>query len=282
MEQSLRYIREQLRGLFSDSEIRSLSYRLLESVCRADLQTLLLDKDKQLSANERTQVRNFTEELKNHRPLQYVLGKTDFYGLPFLVDESVLIPRPETEELVEWILSEIPPETQPLRILDVGAGSGCIAVALAHHLPQAEVYALDVSAPALEIAARNASINKVSVRFLQHDILSPAPLPLPPCHLIVSNPPYIVPSESPKMSLNVLNYEPKEALFVPENQPLLFYERIAALGQSLLHASGRLFFETNARFAANVADLLRKNRYYKVKIRLDLSGKERMVGAWRP
>jgi release factor glutamine methyltransferase len=278
MKQSLQYIRKQLRGLYPDSEIRSLSHRLLESVCRTDLQTLLLGKDKQLSPNDRAQVRNFTQELKNHRPLQYILGETEFYGMPFRVNEAVLIPRPETEELVEWILKEVAAlPAPPLRILDIGTGSGCIAIALARHLPTAEIHALDLSEQALEIAAQNAHINKVNIRLFRHDILSPDPLPAAPFDLIVSNPPYITPSEKAAMSPNVLLHEPSQALFVPEDRPLLFYERIADLGITHLTPSGRLFFEANARFAGDVAELLRQKGYGCVKLRTDLSGRERMV-----
>jgi release factor glutamine methyltransferase len=280
MKQSLQYLLEQLRGLYPDPEIRSLSYRILESVCRADSQTLLRSKDKQLSANEREQVREMTELLKKFRPLQYITGETEFYGLPFQVDESVLIPRPETEELVEWILTDdIFRAPRPkLRILDIGTGSGCIAVALARHLPEADVYALDISGRALEVAARNARINKVNVRFFRHDILAPDPLPVVSCFdLIVSNPPYIPPSEKGAMSPSVLAYEPPQALFVPEEQPLLFYEQIAERGQTALRSGGRLFFETNARFGSAVAEMLRSKDYRNVELRADISGNDRMV-----
>jgi release factor glutamine methyltransferase len=284
MQQSLQYILKQLRGLYPDPEIRSLSYRILESVCRADKQTLLLDKDKQLSANERLKIRKITAELKKYRPLQYILGETEFYGLSFQVNETVLIPRPETEELVEWILTEIltrAKPSNPLRILDIGTGSGCIAVALARHLSEAEIYAMDISERALEVAARNACANRVNIRFFRHDIVSPAPLPVSRIDLIVSNPPYITPSEKPAMSPNVVAHEPPQALFVPEERPLLFYERIAELAQTAMNPAGQLFFETNARFGSAVAAMLREKACRHVELRSDLSGNERMVrGQW--
>ena len=288
MQQSLQYIREQLQGYYPDSEIRSLSYRIIESVCQVDKQTLLRSKDKQLSAKDLAQIRKITEELKKYRPLQYILGETEFYGLPFHVNGHVLIPRPETEELVEWILREVRNTVHDAKykILDVGTGSGCIAIALAKHLPGAEVYALDISEKALAVAEENARLNKADIRFFQYDVLSPlaeqdVPFSTAPFFdIIVSNPPYVTPSEKQAMMPNVLVYEPYQALFTPENQPLLFYERIADFGQAFLQSGGRIFFETNALFGEAVAELLRQKGYEKVVVRQDMSGKDRMVGGW--
>jgi release factor glutamine methyltransferase len=294
MQPSLQYIREQLQGFYPDSEIRSLSYRIIESVCQADKQTLLRDKDKQLSANDLAQIRKITEELKKYRPLQYILGKTEFYGLPFLVNEQVLIPRPETEELVEWIIKDTRCRLQNerCRILDVGTGSGCIAIALAKHLPEAEVYALDISEKALEVAEENAHLNKVNIRFFQYDILLPFSardvqfighyirfVPHSFFDIIVSNPPYITPSEKQTMLPNVLAYEPHQALFVPEDKPLLFYERIADFGQTFLKSGGRLFFETNALFGKAAGEMFRQKKYEDIAVMPDIIGKDRMVGA---
>jgi release factor glutamine methyltransferase len=279
MRQSIQYMCEQLQGLYPDSEIRALSHRVLESLCQADWQTLLRGKGKQLSANDRTEIRKITEELKKYRPLQYILGETEFYGLPFRVNEQVLIPRPETEELAEWILHETESRTQEIgcRIWDIGTGSGCIAVALAKHLPEAEVYASDISWSALETAKQNAGLNKVNIRFFRHDIFSSVALPVSSFDIIVSNPPYITPSEKRAMAANVLAYEPHQALFVPEDRPLLFYERIANLGQMLLNDGGRIFFETNALFGQAVVDVLRRMNYQEVTVWQDISGKDRVV-----
>ncbi|MDR2805556.1 MAG: peptide chain release factor N(5)-glutamine methyltransferase [Dysgonamonadaceae bacterium] len=279
MQQSLQYMREQLQGCYPDAEIRSLYYRILESVCRADKQTLVRDTGTHLSGHARMHIRKITEALKKFRPLQYILGETEFYGLPFRVNEAVLIPRPETEELVEWVLKDARCAVQGTRyrILDIGTGSGCIAIALAKYLPEAEVYALDISEKALEVAAQNAYLNQVNVRFFRHDILSSVPLPFSSFDVIVSNPPYITPSEQPAMSPNVLAYEPHEALFVPEEQPLLFYERIADAGRAFLKPDGRIFFEINARFGTAVVEMLRKKEYREVEVLRDMAGKERMV-----
>ena len=289
MQPLLQYIREQLQGCYPDSEIRAIAYRILESVCQADRQTLLRDKDKQLSANDLAQIQKIIEELKKYRPLQYILGETEFFGLPFYVNEQVLIPRPETEELVEWILKSEQNRVgdAEFKILDIGTGSGCIAIALAKHLPEAEVYALDISEKALELAEKNANRNKVSVRFFQYDILSPfspaSPISLaspisPIFDIIASNPPYVTPSEKPTMTPNVLAYEPHLALFTPENQPLLFYERIADFGRIFLKPGGRIFFETNALFGEAVAELLQQKGYGKVELKRDIAGRHRMVG----
>jgi len=286
MQQSLKYIQEQLQGYYPDSEIRTFGYRILESVCRSDKQTLLRSKGKQLSANDLTQIRKITEELKKYRPLQYVLGETEFYGLLFRVNEQVLIPRPETEELVEWILKSVKGKTQnaEYRILDIGTGSGCIAIALAKNLPEAEVYALDISEEALEVAKQNAHLNKVNIRFFRYDILSSFDdeTSIFPFDLIVSNPPYVMPSEKRAMSPNVLAHEPHQALFTPEGRPLLFYERIADLGKTFLKPEGRIFFEINPLAGEAVAEMLRKKGYRNVETAQDITGKERMASGICP
>jgi release factor glutamine methyltransferase len=281
MHQSLQYIREQLEGYYSDSEIHSLAYRILESVCQADRQTLLRGKDKQLLANDIAQIQKITEELQKFRPLQYILGETEFYGLPFLVNEHVLIPRPETEELVEWVINGGNGGNRR-RILDIGTGSGCIAIALAKHWPEVDVYALDISEKALELAEENARLNQVKVRFFKHDILSPfPPFPsfpdFPPFDIIVSNPPYVLPSEKHRMTPNVLAYEPQLALFVPEEDPLLFYKRIADFGRVYLNSDGRIFFEANALFGKDVAKMLQQKAYKEVEVIRDIAGKHRLV-----
>ncbi|MDR0682326.1 MAG: peptide chain release factor N(5)-glutamine methyltransferase [Dysgonamonadaceae bacterium] len=280
MQQTLQCIQQRLQGLYPASEIKSFAYLILEFVCKKDKQVLLRDKDNQLSPNELIRIQEIVEELKKFRPVQYILGETEFYGLKFKVNEHVLIPRPETEELVDWIISSASKlSPQERRILDIGTGSGCIAVALAKHIPDASVYALDISEKALEVALQNTQINGVTVSFFQRDIFENNPLAglRSPFSIIVSNPPYIVPSEKQQMSPNVLNYEPHQALFVPENQPLLFYEQIADLGLEHLEKNGSLFFETGSLFGKTVAEMMRKKGYKPVKLLKDISGKDRMV-----
>jgi release factor glutamine methyltransferase len=285
MQQTLQYIQQQLQGLYLTSEIKSFFYLILEFVCKKDKYILLRDKDNQLSSNELIQIQGIVEELKKFRPIQYILGETEFYGLKFKVNENVLIPRPETEELVDRIIRHasglFPQERKsPAKsVLDIGTGSGCIAVALAKQIPGASVYALDISEKALEVALQNAQANGVSVSFFQQDIFEDNPFSVFrfPFSIIVSNPPYIVPSEKQQMSPNVLNYEPHQALFVPEEQPLLFYERIADLGLKHLEKNGFLFFETGSLFGKAIAEMLRKKGYQSVELLKDISGKDRMV-----
>jgi release factor glutamine methyltransferase len=281
MQQILQYIQEQLQGLYPDTEIKSFSYLILEFVCRKDKHALLRDKDNQLSAKETDKVREIVEELKKYRPIQYILGETEFYGLKFSVDENVLIPRPETEELVDLILnfSLLPCGPGERLILDIGTGSGCIAIALAKHLPQASVYALDISENALEIARKNAQMNQVNVEFIRQDIFSPFSIFHFPFSIFVSNPPYIIPSEKKFMSSNVLDYEPHQALFVPEEKPLLFYERMADIGLQHLAENGLLFFEVNAFFGKATAEMLWEKGYKSVELFKDISGKDRMIKA---
>jgi release factor glutamine methyltransferase len=277
MQKTLQFIQQQLRDLYPLSEIKSFSYRILESVCRKDKQALLRDKDSHLSANEMNRVRAIVGELRKYRPIQYVLGETEFYGLKFIVNENVLIPRPETEELVDWVIKSCAGKAKRYTILDIGAGSGCIAVSLAKNLPTASVCALDISQKALDVAKQNAQLNKVSVEFVQQDIF--ANPPLGEWDIIVSNPPYVLPSEKKEMSANVLDYEPHQALFVPEEKPLLFYERIAGIGLRHLEKEGTLFFEINAFFGKAVVEMLQEKGYQSVELLKDISGKDRMISA---
>jgi release factor glutamine methyltransferase len=279
MQKTIAFIHEQLQDLYPVQEIKSLCYLVLEFVCRKDRQSLLLGKDKQLSSNERLRVQEIVSGLKNHRPLQYITGETEFYGLKFCVDENVLIPRPETEELVDWIVKS---EPKPLLSLDIGAGSGCIAIALAKSLSNsaAAFYALDISEKALAVARKNAEANGVKVHFIHCDILKEWSAALPErFDLIVSNPPYVTPQEKALMSRNVLDYEPHRALFVPQEKPLLFYERIADVGWKHLKESGSLFFETSSLYGKETAKMLEKKGYRSVELMKDISGKDRMIKA---
>ncbi|KAA6302021.1 MAG: Release factor glutamine methyltransferase [Candidatus Ordinivivax streblomastigis] len=286
MQTAFYYLQEQLQGFYPASEIKSMCYLILESVCCIDKQSLLRDKDRKLSAKETMRIQEITEELKRFRPVQYILGETEFYGLPFQVDENVLIPRPETEELVEQIIQrQIKSGKTNGSILDVGTGSGCIAIALAKHLPAATIHALDISEKVLDVARRNTNINKVNIEFIQQDILADNFVSSTfrlPFSVIVSNPPYIVPSEKAGMSANVLEYEPHQALFVPEDQALLFYERIADMGLKFLQVDGLLFFETGCLFGQAVAGMLGQKGYRSVELIQDISGKDRIVIAQRP
>jgi len=284
MKNIFRFIEEQLRDFYSLAEIKSFSYMMLESVCQMDKSSILRHKDKQISLNEQLKIQEIINELKNHRPIQYILGETEFYGLKFKVDENVLIPRPETEELVERIINDTPPP-DPLqrgkkyRALDIGTGSGCIAVALAKHLPGAEVFALDISEKALEVARQNAKQNQVDVHFFQQDILNDETFPVPSgaFDCIVSNPPYVTQKEKTAMAKNVLDYEPHQALFVPNENPLLFYERIADFACKHLKEDGALYFETNSFYGQAAAKMLEDKNYHPVELLKDISENDRIL-----
>jgi release factor glutamine methyltransferase len=287
MQATLIFIKEQLRNFYPDSEIKSFCYLMMESVCGFDKHSVLRDKDKHLSQKESLRIQEIIEELKKYRPIQYILGETEFYGLKFQVNENVLIPRPETEELVERVIRDCAcsdgSDLCSPSILDIGTGSGCIAVALAKNLPQASVYALDISENALGVARRNAAINNVNVRFFRQDIRMALSSGFPETwDVIVSNPPYVTPAEKEIMQKNVLDYEPHEALFVPQENPLLFYERIADIGLQRLAASGTLYFEINALYGAEVVEMLKAKNYRKIHLFQDISGKDRIVVAkWK-
>src|SRR5688572_8583660 len=217
------------------------------------------------------------KDLKAHKPIQYILGSTEFYGCRIKVNESVLIPRPETEELVDWIKTGLKGR-EPKTILDIGTGSGCIAIALKKIFPQSRVTAMDISEKALEVAAENAQRNNARIDFVLRDILS-SPSSAPPFDLIVSNPPYITLSEKAAMNKNVVEYEPHLALFVSEEDALVFYRAIADLARSILVTGGKLYFEINERMGPAVKKLLGEMDFLNVEVKKDLSGKDRMVRA---
>lgn len=217
-------------------------------------------------------------QLKKEIPIQHLLGKTHFYGLEFEVNENVLIPRPETEELVEWIINENSKtdKSKKIKILDIGTGSGCIAISLAKNIPNAEVYAIDVSKKAIETAKRNAIRNNVEVTFILQDILKTDELK---CNfnIIVSNPPYVRNLEKEEIKKNVLDYEPHLALFVEDNDALIFYRKIAELAKKNLSENGQLYFEINQYLGKEMINLLEKLDFKKIELRKDIYNNDRMT-----
>ncbi|MDR0769564.1 MAG: peptide chain release factor N(5)-glutamine methyltransferase [Dysgonamonadaceae bacterium] len=273
------HIKNQLQDYYPESEIKSFYYLMMQAVCRLDKQAILLGKDAQISMSDKQRIEKIIEDLKKFRPIQYILGETEFCGLKFMVNEHVLIPRPETEELVEQTVKWYTGNGKQRRVLDIGTGSGCIAVALAKFLPEATVYALDISEKALEVAAANARNNGVDVQFFRHDIFEDLQ---GWWDIIVSNPPYITSSEKEAMSKNVLDYEPRQALFVPQEKPLIFYERIADVALNCLKENGKLYFETSAVHGKATAEMLRKKRFKDVQLFQDISGKDRILVSYKP
>ena len=337
MKETITSIRKSLETLYPPEEIRSLTQWILEKVCNLSRNQQIVCKDNQLSDTEKESVQMIVERLKNSEPIQYIFGETEFYGLTFEVTPAVLIPRPETEELVHRIIREqtaskqlhyklsqkeslyfslcnsvsslwfsvkrknkLHRETQrrhrepqrfvnlcdnvkftpsTLRILDIGTGSGCIAITLAKELRNAQVYALDISEEALQIARQNAQRNNVAIQFIQADILSENLLKFPLFDIIVSNPPYITMREKAAMKLNVLDYEPHDALFVPDDDPLRFYRRIAEFGLEKIVPNGLLYLEINALFGETICRMLHQKGYRNIELSCDLSGKERFIKA---
>ncbi len=265
-----------LSAVYPGSEARAMAGIVFDHFAGVRRHEILLDQDR--PPVETTRIGNAVEELLLHKPVQYVTGRAWFCGLEFEVNEHTLIPRPETEELVRWIAG-LPHRDRPA-VLDIGTGSGCIAVALATLLPGASVTGADISPEALRTARRNAEKNGAKVSFLPLDILFEE---LPARYdLIVSNPPYVLESEKTAIRDNVLKYEPHTALFVPDRDPLLFYRVIAEKAPDRLHAGGKLFFEINERCGEGVARILERSGYSGIEVRKDLFEKDRMIKAEMP
>jgi release factor glutamine methyltransferase len=243
---------------------------------------LVLQPDFHLSDHEIQDWNQILDGLIDFTPIQYLLGRTEFYGLEFQVNGNTLIPRPETEELVQWILfdCERAQRTQPLRILDIGTGSGCIAIALAKNLPDAMVSAIDVSPEALEVAARNAVFNGVKVQFLQQDILETTDLATQ-YDIIVSNPPYVRELEKQEIKPNVLEHEPHLALFVADDDALVFHKKITQLALKHLAQDGKLYFEINQYLGTEMVELLKNLDFKSLNLRKDIYGNDRVLKADR-
>ena len=224
-------------------------------------------------------LKSATERLKKEEPIQYIIGKTEFYGLSFLVDENTLIPRPETEELVEWIIHEVNKKnlnTKNISILDIGTGTGCIPISLAKNVSFANISAIDVSKNALKIAKKNALKNNVAINFEEIDILQTEKLSTK-YDIIISNPPYIRELEKKEIQNNVLENEPHLALFVSNEDPLIFYNKIAGLAINHLTENGLLFFEINQYLASKTIDLLKEKGFTSIELKKDFSGNDRMI-----
>ncbi|MCL1974062.1 MAG: peptide chain release factor N(5)-glutamine methyltransferase [Bacteroidetes bacterium] len=276
---------ERLLPLYAKKEAKHLLQMALEHFCGWPSHIFYTDPDRMVPASSILDLQRTLDDLSRARPIQYILGETVFEGCLLKVREGVLIPRCETAELVRWAKEQFE-VYKPLRVLDLCTGSGAIAISLAKAFPQAKVWGIDISEEALEIAKENSRINKVAVDFLCADILQPPDLSVLPCpphsfDLIVSNPPYIGASEKAQMRPNVLDYEPHQALFVPDEDPLLFYRALAEWGRCLLTESGLLMAEINEYHDAEVTMQLKSSGFFPIQLRKDLNGKPRMVAALR-
>nr|WP_315162216.1 peptide chain release factor N(5)-glutamine methyltransferase [uncultured Flavobacterium sp.] len=269
---------QELTPIYDAGEAESFFYLILEEKHQLKRIDLALHPDLVFSEAEIVVWNSILEQLKQEIPVQYLLGKTSFYGLDFEVNENVLIPRPETEELVEWILEsrKSKVESQNIRILDIGTGSGCIAISLAKNIPNAQVFAIDVSEKALATAKKNAERNAVEVTFLNQNILETEDL-RQQFDIIVSNPPYVRNLEKEEIKKNVLDNEPHLALFVEDNDALIFYKKIAELAQKNLSENGQLYFEINQYLGKETVDLLEKMNFKNIELRRDIYGNDRMI-----
>ncbi len=274
MKLTIQYIEQELAGLYPPTEIEGFKRIIFESVCGWDFTEQILKKQDIISPNHAEKIGSIVLRLKNNEPIQYIIGKTEFYGLKLNVTPSVLIPRPETEELVEWVVQTKLPVN--CRILDIGTGSGCIALAIKSQLKNAKVSGLDISVEALEIARKNAAENGLEVNFSPADMLN-LNLDGEKYDVIVSNPPYIRESEKAQMHSNVLNHEPEIALFVTNEDPLIFYRAVAVFAKKSLCKNGKLFFEINENLSMEMVDLLSKSGFHHIEVRKDINGKNRMI-----
>lgn len=269
------YICSRIAHIYDEpNERRNIAQYTVAAAEGVDLAKVLIWYDEEVDIPN---IEDITEELSEGRPLQYIIGKTEFCGLDFAVREGVLIPRPETEQLVEWAIKRAKKYAQP-RILDLCTGSGCIAISLAHALPQATVTAIDLSSDALAVARENCTSLNVDVELLKDDVLGELPtLGEREFDVIVSNPPYIPRSEQSRMRVNVTQYEPEMALFVDDQNPLLFYEAIACFAKKHLRKGGSLLFEVHESYATATVEMLQAKGFDHISLRKDFLDKPRMI-----
>jgi len=271
------YFQDRLSAIYEPGEASALSALVFEGIFMLKKHHLPII-NKELSDNDIHLLNGILDRLLKYEPVQYILGYADFFGLRFYVNKSVLIPRPETEELVQLIINDQRSAQKELSILDIGTGSGCIAVALKKNLPNSELYAMDLSKEALEVARENALRNKTTVHFIEDSVLKPShSYPALGFSVIVSNPPYIMPDEAVQMSKNVLDYEPHTALFTTDNDPMQFYKAITSFAHKHLQKGGTLYLEINQQYAPLVVDLLTNEGFENVISLEDINGNKRMV-----
>ena len=261
-----------------EAEVSSIAYRVIDHLFHIDKAEVIVDRSLNITTKEKKNLDQFIMRINDHEPIQYIVGETEFYGRKFEVNSSVLIPRPETEELIALIIKEN--RDKKIKFLDIGTGSGCIPVTLARELRDSKAYAIDIDPRVIKTARSNAARHEVDVEFLLIDILTES-IPGGPFDLIVSNPPYVLESEREHMKANVLDHEPATALFVSDKDPFLFYRRICELSQQALRDGGRLYFEVNEKYAEDIKAMMEVLDFHSVNITQDLNGKNRIVrGLW--
>jgi len=290
VKQYRNYFNETLKTIYPITEIDSFFFLLLEEYLGFRRVDIVLKSDFKITQETLNLLQSATKQLEQEVPLQYIIGKTEFYGLPFVVNKHVLIPRPETEELVAWVVSESSrfktfntstkqtTETKQLKILDIGTGSGCIPISLKKQLPFAKISAIDISKEALGVAKKNAVLNNVDIHFILQDILKTVALDQH-YDIIISNPPYVRELEKKELKNNVLKNEPHVALFVENDNPLIFYAKIAELAKKYLNKNGLLFFEINQYLGTETIDLVNKKGLKNIQLKKDMFGNDRIIVA---
>lgn len=279
-------LRQELAALYDERESEQIAHWVIENLTGHSRSARILHKTEELTPAQESLFTQYITELLHWRPVQYVLGEAWFAGMKFFVDERVLVPRPETEELVEEVKREIEnrkskvESLQPLRVLDVGTGSGCIAISLKKKKPQWEIWAVDLSTDALEVAKQNATNLAAEINFVQIDMLNEkSRADLPVFDMIISNPPYIPLNDKAEMRENVLLHEPHLALFVSDDDPLIFYKEIIIFANTNLKPTGSLFFEIHEQLAEQVGSILSANNYDQILLKQDMQGRDRMISA---
>lgn len=266
---------QQLKEIYIENEIDSLFFIALEYLTSISKIEYILQKEEEISEEKLIELKFILQELTKNKPIQYITKNAYFYGLNFYVNDKVLIPRQETNELVDWVLMSVT-HSKPIKILDIGTGSGCIAITLKKNLPLSEVFAIDISNDAIQVAQKNANDNEVEINFLQKNILEINDLKSN-FDIIISNPPYVRELEKLEMAPNVLDNEPHLALFVPDNNPLLFYEKITEIALKNLTEDGMLFFEINQYLSAETKKMIENKGFKNVTLRKDLQENYRMI-----
>jgi len=278
---------QSLAEVYDRRETEAIALLVLEEITDLSRSKIKAFTEDEITGEASEKIHLILEELKTGKPVQYILGTTEFYGLNFLVNPATLIPRPETEELVQWVLEESKKlkikNQKPLPVLDIGTGSGCIAISVKKNLPEAVITAIDISPEALHMAIKNALINDVEVEFIHDDILKTQSVIVNSTYdIIISNPPYVTLDDKLLMHQNVTNFEPHNALFVPQNDPLVFYKAIADFAVGRLSNNGLLFFEINENFGEETIELLSNKGFINTELRQDMSGRDRMIMACAP
>ncbi len=276
-----KYFHQRLKANYPDSEIENFFFWTLEEILGIQRIDFVLQKNNAVDYQNIDRIKKVIQRLRNEEPIQYIFGSTEFYGLLFNVSTDTLIPRPETEELVEWIIETVKQDEylsslSELRILDIGTGTGCIAITLTKLIPSANTTAVDISKNALTVAESNSALNEVNVHFVISNVLELSSLENE-LDIIVSNPPYVRNSEKIEIKNNVLKYEPDTALFVEDDDPLLFYRKIGKLSLESLNPNGYLFFEINQYLGKEMVDLLSDLGYQHIELRKDVFGNDRMI-----